>query len=478
MPQRKIIQKESNISFQNIPNINEQRAITNIEPNINFQRTSFNNFQNIVEPRTITKTEPNINMQRINFQNAPYIKEQRPKFTNIPNMNEQKIYQNIPVEKVQKTIFKNNPNLSIQNGQIQNSPKMNIQSSIIQNIPHYGTTYENYPKQNNYIDNINQSKIINNVYTTDNHLQTQYKNNLISNKINIYPSNNQISYVPTNLSNITNNNFIKQKPQIETFGISNINNRPNYMTLFSTHNIENNYYNNLNKGEAILNQIKTTPNMDKPLPYSYASYEPDVNSGEEHEPDNIHQPKTFLTSPKVDIMPNNLFNTKSVFNLPKAFNPIKTSFIVPHNQTKIPTITNTIINSNQAPRITQNIKRTFAISPPKKNIMTNPIISRVITNRPVINNLSVIGPNYSQVPINSFSSRTINRLPTTYSKINYNPRYVGQANQGIVYNQSNNFHINIHPQAVSKSPLRYNITNILNNPRQTKRHLIYFPRNY
>ena len=421
---------------------------------------------------------PNINIQQTVFQNSPYIKEQRPKFTNIPNINEQKTnFQSISDRKEQITIYQNDPNISIQTTKIQNSPNINIQSSIFQNISQIGTNYVNYANQKNNIDNLTQS---NNLYTTEYQIKTPYKNNPISNNLSLITPNNEVNYLPTRTSNIKANNFIKSKPQIETFGISNINNhympQNNYMPLFSSHNIKNNFKYNLNKGEALLNYTKTTPNMNKPLPYSYASYEPDI-SGEEHEPEALNQSKTYLPTSTTDIIPKNLFNTKKVIDLPKAFNPIKASFIIPHNQTNIPPITNTAINPSHSPIITS--KRSFVISPPKKNIMTNPIISRVISSKPAIgNNLSIIGSNYSHIPMDNYSSRTIKRMPTTISRINYSPRIVKPVNQGIIYNPSNNIPINITTRAVSKSPIKYNVTSFMRNPRQlqTQRNVIYLPR--
>ena len=505
-PQGTIMQTEPSINFHNISNINEQRTINKIEPNISFQSTTFHNDLNKIEQRIVTQTVPTINVQsttlhndsnnieqriitqtvptlnarRTTFHNAPYIKEQRPNFTNIPNINDKK--ENLQIITNQRTIFQNDPNINMQKTQIKNSPYINFQSSIIPNIPPNETTYINYSNQKNYIDKVSQYNNIHNLYNTEHQLRTPYKINSISNNISLITPNNGVNYLPAGASSIRSDNFLKSKPQIEAFEISNIKNyyrshNNNYLPLFSTHNIDKIYNNNLNKGEALLNNINTTPNMNKPLPYSYASYEPDANDGEDHEPDKINQPNAYLTSSTADIIPKNLFNAKRVINLPKTFNPINASYIVPHNQNNIPIAAKTVISPSQSPIFSP--KKTFVISPPKKNIMTNPVISRVITTRPVVENkMPIIGSTYSHIPLNNYNSRTIKRLPTAISRVNYSPRIVSPVNQGVIYSQNNNIPINIHPRSVSKSPIRYNITSFIHNPRQlgTQRNVVFLPR--
>ena len=438
----------------------------------------------------------------LQMQQSPYYATVRP--TNI----EAKQNANISYVPIPQNISSNNEiysNQTIQNmfnhKYTQQNPVLDNTYNII-NLP--PRTIVNLPQNTQALLNNNEplNTIINQTspYNQEYNLYTIQTDKTYQ----IYPQTNNIPYIPSQAQETTVNTKVKyipneiskinyETPQIQPYPllniIPNINKESKMFSSNTAQITQNNLNMNLNANnipsspEQLLNINNTTP-INKGLPYSTASYEPDTNAADYQTRASIGALKTYLNTPPTLPLPQN--TPTNAYNMPEAINRMQPTIIVPNKKTIIVPTKKTIIIPKKTtvlvPKIL-NAQNNSTFLPPQQYVQ--PVVAGNVTNMER-NNYFLSPPNSAFMPLqNNYSSNTISDLPRSNSLITYNTRPI---TLNKIYPSKNNYMINLQikrPHSISRP--RYNINTNYKYSRNNKNMMIrtlkfgnpiYNPRNY
>ena len=212
--------------------------------------------------------------------------------------------------------------------------------------------------------------------------------------------NNAISYVPFPLNNEIYPNQVNQN-------LINPNNINQNQALTNTYNIVN------LPNTSILDQPQYIANNNKVLPYSTASYEPDINASDYQTRAGIGigNLESYANSPPIGPVPQKTLITRR-YSAPKRIERLKTTIIIPKKKT--------IIIPKKTVVIVPKARNTLL------NIQNNPVIQsqyvpQIVTNNLITsnNNLAFTPLSPSLIPINNpYSTYTIPGLSRTSSRTN------------------------------------------------------------
>ena len=369
----------------------------------------------------------------------------------IQNINNYNLFSTIP-------IFDNQNNI------------IQLPSITIQNVTDVKTIYDNYNQpqpQTQSQNKININSIINsinpnyNIYSTTNQISQNYplfnNENFIAPKNQMALVNSVANYYPNKISNITNINY--QQAPIEA---NQINNR------FPMDSAPKN------------NNINIISNANNNIPYNTESYEPyAANYDFPSNKISFNNIKTYFNSPTISPIPTNT----RVYSVPKTIKKMKNTIILPSKKSIILPPKKTVIMPKKTTVISPKIQRSII---PINTVSTTPIHQSIIRNyRPVLNNnLNQTRNNFipitkSIIPLNNYSSHTINVLPTPLSHINnYNQRTIIPNNTSIIAPLKNQRSIS-NSTFTSFSPLQNTLklrpSKIVSSPFG---RIVYKPRNF
>ena len=461
--------------------------------------TIFNNYKN---PRTMEVYQNQINSSPYYTTQIPTKVEtyQRNDFSFVPIPTNIETKSTIDFSQTTQNYI--NTNYTQQTNIVDNSYNyINLPSRTIINSPQKPETlYNNYPSSNTIINQTSPYEQTYNFNPTS-ITETTYQN---------YPLTNNITYVnPPTQTNITNNtvNYLPTEPQttnlnttttmIPPYSLVNLNQNVNEQNkLFSintaqyTPNNMNINYINQNPGDALLDLLKTAPTINKNIPYTTASYEPDTNQ-ENITRTNIDDLRTYFNSPPIKAIPQDTLQ-KNEYSTTKGFERMKTTVIVPTKTSIIVPTKKTIIIPKKTTVIVPNIKTIIINNQNSPNIITNQYVPSNVNNNIYKGERTNIflSPSTSSLMTNNYSTNTLSGLPRAASHISYNPRPLALNNVGTVYPKNNSSMYNTNQnRGMSSSPVRYRVNTFYKNSKnhnnsKTRISLlkngnpIYNPRNY
>ena len=446
-----------------------------------------------IDPYTQTTAIGNyFNSQRIMQGYESQIKPNSYYTNEIPNNVETNQNANISYVPIPQNLLSNldiysNPTIHniINQNYTQQNPILN-NTYTISNLP--ATPIIHQPQNTNGLINYGPTNTIINQtgpYNQDyNFVQTE---NIYQN----YPQNNNIQYITPQTQaeafNTTVNYFPKQIPnnnyeslQIKPYPImnitANINKSNNFFSSNPNQIVQNNSNMNMNLNPLLI-PLETGP-TNKGLPYSVASYEPDINSSDYQTRPTIGD----FTTPQDSLPKNILTRADNVQTKTTIIVPTKKSIIIPTKKKIIIPKKTTVIVPNIR-KIVVNPQSNSIILPPKPYVgpaFTSNVINMEKTNLFIPQTNTILNPSYI-----NYSSRTITGLPRSISLAAYNSRPLIPKN---LYNQKNNIMTNLqNKRHISISPSRYNINTYFKNSRNNRNGIknslnygnnIYRPRNY
>ena len=356
--------------------------------------------------------------------------------------------------------------------QLQHQPKSLVFPQFLPQSQQMKTKiiYRDYPIQNNNNNYVNQIETknagINNGFdynhapktisiTNINYITPQIQQyNLINQNQKIYELNNSTKNINLNL---------KKLPPTKIMNLDTNNVQSN--KIFSLNNRQNININNQIKGLSI-------SNLNKGIPYSTASYEPEPSPGE-------YQTRTSLIgklnfdSTNIDRMPRNKTPTimgKTLIPIQNIITPVKKTIMAPKDTTIIiPKISTNIVSTPTKSPIISN-----QFSPIKSPLISSKFDKPVVITKKIINsprNSRVIPLSTIPLNTNDYNTYSLTSLNKSFSQRAYNPQNLksinASRNMGMFpFNQNiTTIGLPSRQRSISQSPFKYNFPSYFQNQR-------------